>query len=108
MAGLKIPMSQTSITTDSEQHLLRIPLSWCDEWLQGNAFQELDNAGEVGCNVSWEVFVAVIWFVIVIGTPHGDPMLDGFVGLQWAEARLILKTVNNSPLIRSEERKNIL
>ena len=40
---------------------------------------------ELGRNEVWDEFV------VVIGTPHGDPLLAGFVKLQLAEARLIQK-----------------
>ena len=61
---------------------------------------------EVGCNGCWDGFVTVIAFVSVIVTPHGDPLLSGFVGLQREEAIRIKKTVMNSPLLQREERKN--
>ena len=44
---------------------------------------------EVGNNVKWDGLIAVIVFITVIGTPHGDPLLDGFVGLKREEDRLI-------------------
>ena len=40
----------------------------------------------------WDRFVAIIVFVDVIRTPHGDLLLTGFAGLQRAEARLIKST----------------
>ena len=49
----------------------------------------------MGRNGFWDRFVAVT------GTPHGDPMLTGFVGLHLAEAILIKKTENKGPLLRS-------
>ena len=48
-------------------------------------------------------FVTLIAFGAVIRTTHGDSLITGFVVLQQAEARLI-KIVNNSPLLWSEER----
>ena len=45
-------------------------------------FWELDGIGGVGHNGGWYRFVTVI------GTPHGDTWLAGFVELQRAEARL--------------------
>ena len=47
----------------------------------------------LGKYVTMEVgygFITVIVFVVVIGTPHGDPLISGFVGLQWEEAILLL------------------
>ena len=41
---------------------------------------------EVGRNGGWDRVFDVIGFVAVIGTPHGDPLLTGFVGLQQAES----------------------
>ena len=58
-------------------------------WLWGGASQELDGVGEVGRNGGWDGFVAVNDFVAVIGTPHSDTLLTGFVGLQQEEARLL-------------------
>ena len=49
----------------------------------------MDVVGEVGRNVAWDGFVAVIVLVDVIGTPRGDPLLAGFVGLQRTETRSI-------------------
>ena len=43
----------------------------------------------MGQNGGWDGSVAVILFVSVIGTPHSDPKIVGFVGFQWAEAKLI-------------------
>ena len=58
-------------------------------------------------NAGWDGFVSSIGLVGVIRKPHNNPILSGFVVLQWAEARLInrLKNVINSPLLRSEDRK---
>ena len=49
-------------------------------------------------------------YISVMVTSHGDPMLADFLGLQRAETRLIKsKTiVNIIPLMRSEERRNIV
>ena len=46
-------------------------------------FQKLDGVGEVGGGVGCD------WLVTVIGTPNGDPLLIGFLGLQRAEDRSI-------------------
>ena len=45
----------------------------------------------MGHNGNWDGFVACIVFVSVIRTPHYDSILASFVGLQHAEARLIIK-----------------
>ena len=57
---------------------------------------------ELGSNAGWGGFIAVI------ETPHSDPLLTGFEGLQWAEARQIKKILNISPLLRREEMKSIV
>ena len=51
--------------------------------------QELDGVREVYRNLNWYIFFAVILFVTVIRTPHGDPLLAGFVVLKREEAKLI-------------------
>ena len=88
MAGPTRTISQTPITTHCEHHLLRVPLSWCDEWIWGNVLRELDGVGEVGRNGGWDIFVAIITFTAVIKNPHDDPLR--FVGLQRVEARLYI------------------
>ena len=50
-----------------------VPLSWCDEWLWGDISRELNGIGKVGRNEGWDGSVSVI------GTPHGDYMIAGFV-----------------------------
>ena len=65
----------------------------------------------MGRNGKFGGFVAIIVIVVVVGTPHGVPMIDSFDGLQQAEARLITKYKHilcNIPLLRSEERKYIV
>ena len=49
----------------------------------------MDGISEVGRNGGWDRFISAIAFFAVIGTPHGDPLIDGFVGLERAEARLV-------------------
>ena len=46
----------------------------------------MDSVGELGRNGCWDGFVAVIGFVVVIITPHSDPLITCFVRLQQAEA----------------------
>ena len=43
----------------------------------------------MGRNGNLDGFVAVITIADAVGTPHGVPLLSGFVVLQQAEARLI-------------------
>ena len=43
----------------------------------------------MGGNGKLDRFIAIILFVAVVGTPHGVPLLGGFVVLQRAESRLI-------------------
>ena len=65
----------------------------------------------MGWNVKLDGSVAVIVITGVIVTPYSVPPLTGFVGLQWAEARLIMRyktDVCNIPLLNSEERKYIV
>ena len=48
-------------------------------------------------------------FVNIIGAPHGDCLLAGFVGLQREEDRVNnQKPVISKTLLHSEESKNIL
>ena len=47
----------------------------------------------MGRNGGWDGFISAIVLDAVIRTPHSDPILSGFVGLQWAEARLINKQI---------------
>ena len=75
-------------------------LSWCDEWLRGDVLRKLDDVWEVGHNVDWYDFFTVI------GMAYSYSLLTDFVGLQWEEA--FKKNVNKRPLLRSEERKNIV
>ena len=75
-------------------------LSWCDEWLRGDVLRKLDDVWEVGHNVDWYDFFTVI------GMEYSYSLLTDFVGLQWEEALKI--NVNKRPLLRSEERKNIV
>ena len=49
----------------------------------------------MGRNGGWDGFVAVNDFVAVIGTPHSDTLLTGFVGLQRAEAISIIDKNRN-------------
>ena len=49
----------------------------------------MDGIGEVVINRQWDGFSTVILFGYVSITPHGDPLLSRFVGLQQAEAKLI-------------------
>ena len=60
--------------------------------------QELDSVGEVGCNGKWDIFFAVIMFVVVIRTPQGDLLLSGYLVLQQTEARLI--KISKTPYVR--------
>ena len=66
----------------------------------------------MGRNGDYYRFVAVILCVAVIGTVHDDTLIASFVRLHWTDARLIKnknkKFVFNSPLLWSEERKNIV
>ena len=84
--------------------MLRVPPSWCDEWLQGNVSQGLGDVMYVGHNRGWYGFVTVIRFFTVIRTPYVDPLLAGFVALHWAEAIFInkQKIVINIPLLGIE------
>ena len=62
----------------------------------------------MGRNGQWDGFVDFIVLVDVIRTPHGDLLLAGFVVLQRAETRSIIRYkifTCNSPVLRSEERK---
>ena len=69
-------------------------LSWWDELLWVNVLRELSVNAKVWINGKWDVFVAVIIFVTVIRTPHRDPPLTGFWGLQQVYASLIKKHKN--------------
>ena len=65
----------------------------------------LDGVREMGRNVKLYRFIADIVVVAVFGTSHGLPLIDGFVGLQRAEARLIIMykiILCNNPLLQSE------
>ena len=60
-------------------------------------YWELEDARVVGHNL------IVDGLITVIGTPHGDTLLAGFVKLQQMEARLILKKILKIiPLLRSD------
>ena len=57
-----------------------------------------------------KVGVDLDWVFYVIGTPHGNCLLDGFVVLQREEARFIkIKhlLVKGNPLLRIKERKKV-
>ena len=47
----------------------------------------LGDIGKVGQNGNCDRFVVDIVFIAVIVKPHGDPLIDSFVGFQWEEAR---------------------
>ena len=62
----------------------------------------------MGRNRKLDSFFSVVVIVDVIRTPQSVFLLDGFVGLQQTEARIVQhykKNVFNSPLLRIEERK---
>ena len=40
----------------------------------------------MGHNEGLDGIVAIIVFVTVVGTPHGDPLITSFLGFQQAEA----------------------
>ena len=58
----------------------------------GNVSWELGGVGKVGLNLNWGVFVAVILLVAVIGMPHDDTMVSGFLILHRPEARFKIIT----------------
>ena len=51
----------------------------------------LDGVREAGRNIKLDVFFAVFVIVAVVRTSHDVSMLEGFLGFQRAEDRLIKK-----------------
>ena len=51
----------------------------------------LDDVGNWMASVGCVSMESGMGFFNVIGTPHGDPLLAGFVKFQWTEAILIKK-----------------